>query len=75
LCRWGGEEFAVLLPNGTLRGAHRVAEDLRSTMPAGSTCSVGVAEGDFAEPRHVLLDRADRRLHDARSAGRNRTHV
>ena len=32
LSRWGGEEFAVLLPNTTIKGAYYVAEDIRKTV-------------------------------------------
>jgi diguanylate cyclase (GGDEF)-like protein len=72
LCRWGGEEFAVLLPQCALAGAHLVAEDLRTAMPPGTTCSVGVAEWDHHESHQALIDRADRCLYDAKSSGRNR---
>jgi diguanylate cyclase (GGDEF)-like protein len=72
LCRWGGEEFAVLLPNCAVDGARAVAEDLRLRMPAGATCSVGVAQWDGQEPLAELVARADSRLYAAKAAGRNR---
>ncbi len=71
LCRWGGEEFAVLLPNCTVWGARVVAEALRALMPAGITCSVGVAEWDHEESDHQLIARADSYLYGAKAAGRN----
>jgi diguanylate cyclase (GGDEF)-like protein len=72
LCRWGGEEFAVLLPNCTLPGAHRVAEDLRTTMPPNITCSIGIAEWDHHESHFTLTHRADQHLYTAKSTGRDR---
>lgn len=75
LCRWGGEEFAVLLPGCTSDAARAVAEDLRARTPDGITCSVGVAEWDHAETHHTLLARADGYLYAAKAAGRDRVHA
>ena len=71
LCRWGGEEFAVLLPNCTLHGALAVAEDLRMRMPEDVTCSIGAAEWDRHEPHLDLIARADANLYQAKANGRN----
>uniref|UniRef100_A0A7C4AH83 diguanylate cyclase n=1 Tax=Fundidesulfovibrio putealis TaxID=270496 RepID=A0A7C4AH83_9BACT len=79
LGRWGGEEFAVLMPETGLDGARRMAERLRGvvaglTFRAGDgvrlTASFGVAElggGDFDD----LVRRADERLYQAKRAGRD----
>lgn len=71
LCRWGGEEFAVLLPNCTVWGGRVVAEALRALMPPEVTCSVGVAEWDHSETDHELIARADSYLYAAKAAGRD----
>jgi diguanylate cyclase (GGDEF)-like protein len=75
LCRWGGEEFAVLLPSCARDGARVVADDLRMRTPAGATCSVGIAQWELGESADELIARADRRLYTAKSAGRDRVHT
>ena len=84
VCRYGGEEFLLLLPD---RGAARMralAERLRGGVealriePGGGTAepitvtlSIGWASGQ-GEPIERLIDRADRALYRAKQAGRNR---
>jgi diguanylate cyclase (GGDEF)-like protein len=85
LCRWGGEEFLILLKQTPLESAQLVAEKLREVMAAeelqiGSkkvhiTGSFGVAEFDGAEPLVHFFARADRALYLAKSGGRNRVEV
>jgi diguanylate cyclase (GGDEF)-like protein/PAS domain S-box-containing protein len=79
LCRYGGEEFCVLLPGATLAVAAQVAERFReavqSRRPAGLevTASFGVASTEFkARQPQELLDQADRSLYAAKRSGRNR---
>jgi diguanylate cyclase (GGDEF)-like protein len=83
-CRFGGEEFAVILPGATLQVARNRAEAIRAALeamkldfagtPIGSlTISAGVA----AMPPHAqdwvqVLHQADRALYIAKQAGRNR---
>lgn len=83
--RYGGEEFAVLLPETTLDDAYGVAERLRHSaaepIEAGEvtltvTISLGVAaSGKDTAELHDLLRRADRALYEAKASGRNRTCV
>jgi diguanylate cyclase (GGDEF)-like protein len=82
-CRYGGEEFAVLLPNTPVEGAFRIAERIRTKLestagPTGGpvTISCGVAAyPDDAETAQAVLEAADRALYAAKRAGRNRTVV
>ena len=83
-CRYGGDEFCVLLPETDLDGSKPIAERLRAAiadlvvdLDSGSvrtTCSIGVA----VHPDHAggdvraLLLRADQALYQAKRAGRDR---
>ncbi|MBC7908166.1 MAG: diguanylate cyclase [Rhodospirillaceae bacterium] len=81
--RLGGEEFAALLPQTDLAGAHLLAERLRRAItelriPLGVddlrvTASLGVAERDESEPSFdKMLHRADQAMYRAKQAGRDR---
>lgn len=84
LCRIGGEEFAVILPDTDADGAARVAERLHAAagsvavpsagIPAGAvTVSIGLAEAAGAGSRAELYRAADGALYAAKNGGRNRT--
>ena len=85
VCRYGGEEFAVLLPHTDLARAVALSERIGSQVPeacatgwrgAGSTSvtvTIGVAAFPEDAPSGVeLLRIADRRLYAGKAAGRNR---
>ncbi|TVS12587.1 MAG: diguanylate cyclase [Wenzhouxiangella sp.] len=79
LFRWGGEEFAVLLPNTSLAAAHFVGERLRKAVagsrfePAGAvTVSIGIAELERDETAQQWFERTDQALFAAKEQGRNR---
>jgi len=85
LVRYGGEEFAVLLPETDLEGALRVAEELREGLeelalpheaaPLGRvTASLGVAATIPVpgESMENLIEAADLALYRAKTEGRNR---
>ncbi|MFC5083650.1 GGDEF domain-containing protein [Microvirga arabica] len=82
--RYGGEEFAIILPETDLTGAMRIANAVRETINAmamaheGSpyhivTVSIGVASArpSRGNDRNTLLEAADQALYRAKAAGRN----
>lgn len=75
LCRYGGEEFVVLLPGCAVQEARATAEELRALVPNGQTCSAGVAVWDGQETPDALVERLDAALYAAKVAGRDRVFI
>lgn len=71
LARYGGDEFAALIPGRTLDTAVVVVERLRRASPQGCTCSAGVAAWNATETSLDLFGRADAALYVAKQSGRN----
>jgi diguanylate cyclase len=84
VARFGGEEFALMLPGASLEDATAAADRIRKVLeakqwtlgptgePVGAiTASFGVAQLRAAETGADLIKRADERLYDAKSKGRN----
>jgi len=83
-CRYGGEEFALILPGAPLRESIAIAERLREitrsnpvtfgTETVRITASLGVAVFRFTDECTVgaFLNRADRLLYEAKDLGRDR---
>ena len=88
--RYGGEEFAVLLPYTHIEEARIVGERLRKAVESSPipinvedvdvksinvTISMGLAEFNSAETGEELFERADKALYDAKKGGRNRVCI
>lgn len=83
--RYGGEEFLLVLPHATIRGAESVAERARASIerasissaagPVQVTASFGVTQRRLGESRGELVRRADEAMYRAKSSGRNRVEV
>ncbi|MFN3509314.1 MAG: PleD family two-component system response regulator [Allorhizobium sp.] len=84
-CRFGGEEFVVVMPDTSAEVAASVAERLRGMIearpfqlrsgetPLMLTASMGIATlGPGIETPEQLLKQADRALYEAKNSGRNR---
>jgi diguanylate cyclase len=59
LCRWGGDEFAALLPDCSEGAAQEIIGRVTSTTPGLQSCAAGVAAWDGAETFDELMWRAD----------------
>jgi diguanylate cyclase (GGDEF)-like protein len=75
LARYGGEEFALVLPGCNHHAAGGVLGELRTALPDGVTCSIGVATWDGREDPEALVARADAALYRAKRDGRDRVVV
>lgn len=78
VCRYGGDEFTVLLPETGQDAAFEIAERLRReiTDRTGLTISLGLSVFPFhGQDPAALIEAADRALYSAKSAGRNQTAI
>ena len=84
--RYGGDEFAVLMPNTDLASALACAERIRvrtakylaDTAPIGTvpaTISIGVAVAQPLDNPMTLIQRADHAMYEAKNGGKDRVHV
>jgi diguanylate cyclase (GGDEF)-like protein len=82
-CRYGGEEFFLILPNTELNTGIEIAERLRSRIEVSKylidretavtmTISLGVAQLAENEKDNSLIYRVDQALYNAKENGRNR---
>ena len=85
-CRYGGEEFALIVPSSDAESTIGLCERIRTTLENMTwprypdmrvTGSFGVCTGDARHMRGPSdwIEAADRALYSAKGAGRNRTHV
>src|SRR4051812_48531842 len=85
VARFGGEEFAILLPSTSMDGAILAAQNVREAVARiainrnnqqiAVTVSGGLATIESNEKVEVLIQRADSALYAAKEAGRNCTFL
>ncbi|MFP3676560.1 sensor domain-containing diguanylate cyclase [Pseudomonas sp. SIMBA_041] len=85
VCRWGGEEFIVLLKDTDGETGLKVAEKIRQHVETQRyayndralqlTVSIGLTTLQPDDTLHTLLSRADHAMYRAKQSGRNRTCV
>jgi diguanylate cyclase (GGDEF)-like protein len=83
--RYGGEEFAVIVPEVTAAEAAQLAERCRQniasiclsigTETVSITASFGVADAADATSQDALIQQSDEALYHAKNTGRNRVEV
>jgi len=81
-CRWGGEEFMLLLQNCDITAAQTLVEDIRQIIESQMfeyqgkkvqiTVSAGLSQFDQTMNRDTLIKTADEMLYRAKASGRNR---
>jgi diguanylate cyclase (GGDEF)-like protein/PAS domain S-box-containing protein len=82
-CRYGGEEFVIVLPGASFETCRGRAEEIRAAMEEleirvhGSVLQATISAGVAAFPQHGLrwqdvLETADKMLYEAKARGRNR---
>ncbi len=83
-CRYGGEEFAAILPATDAASGCKVAERIRAAIEASTTncgdkslkvtCSLGISQFQADDDVQRLIRRADDALYTSKKAGRNCGH-
>ena len=81
--RWGGEEFALLLPGANAERAAEVVERLRAALAQAHllsntpifTASFGIADSTMARDRDSIVRLADEALYRSKQAGRDRCSI
>lgn len=78
VARWGGEEFIIYLNNISLKHAIALAEAVRKRVEASTliegqvvTISLGVSTRQKEDSFSQLLNRADERMYEAKTSGKN----
>lgn len=84
-CRWGGEEFLLLLPECESKAAMIITEKIREIIYKEQiqienelisiTISIGVASYISNESEEALIQRADKALYTAKKTGKNKVEI
>ncbi len=84
-CRWGGDEFAILMPGADAVAAVRLARTILDRLRVGRVRSaggdqrvsvtIGVATGPRAEPPEDLFELADQALYEGKRLGRDQLRL
>jgi len=88
ICRYGGEEFVMLLPSTSIDGANTLAQKIREDIQSLTinvsldknlkfTVSLGVSQVDLENEGNIefALKRADDALYEAKESGRNKVCI
>jgi diguanylate cyclase (GGDEF)-like protein len=90
VCRYGGEEFAILMPETDSTGSEMIIQRIRKALEEQNlianlggfpvTFSAGIASFDTSRTHgpadlEILIKQADQALYDAKHAGKNRTVI
>jgi len=88
VCRWGGEEFLLLLPDTDGKGAYTIAQNIRKTIEQSevsvtrkvtikyrASFGVSIVESSDAQGVDKAINSADKALYKAKQLGRNRVHM
>jgi len=80
ICRYGGDEFGIILPETDLAQAVIAAEKVREKVvkefsKEGVFISIGVAQLQTGSTKDVLIKQADQALYRSKNAGRNRVSL
>lgn len=85
-CRYGGEEFCIIMPETEIEEAIDIAEKVRESIETHAfyggdtlikvTISLGIAEyPTHATMKEALIEKADKALYNAKQTGRNNTKI
>ena len=79
VCRWGGEEFVIVLKNCSNEEAYKKAiilkekvSELKNKFGFEITMSFGISNYLFEKPVKDAIDEADKALYKSKQNGRNR---
>lgn len=85
ICRWGGEEFVIMIPNVDDKGLCVIAERIRMLLQESwiehgeelirVTASFGGAVSTPEESAIAVVDRADKQVYLSKESGRNCVHI
>ena len=85
MCRWGGEEFAVIMPACDIANASTIADKIRDSImdeifvgqdiKRKITISIGISDAKDGKGADEMLRRADYALYQAKANGRNRIEI